>query len=213
MTRVKVCGVTTAADRDAVVDAGADALGVVVDVPVETPREITAERARDLVAGAPPFVTTVLVTMPDAVQQALAVQRVVRADAIQVHDGLAPTYLGGLRRRTDADVVAVVGVDDPEIAAYAAHADALLLDSRDEHGGGGTGERTDWERAAAIVADLDVPVILAGGLTPANVARAVEAVDPYAVDVASGVEATGGEKDPEAVRAFVETAHSAGGRA
>ena len=213
MTRVKVCGVTNAADRDTVVDAGADALGVVVDVPVETPREITAEQARDVVAGTPPFVSTVLVTMPDAVQQALAIQRVVRADAIQVHDGLAPTYLGGLRRRTDADVVAVADVEDPDVEAYAAPADALLVDSRDEAGGGGTGERTDWERAADIVADLDVPVVLAGGLTPANVAGAVEAVDPYAVDVASGVEAAPGEKDPAAVRAFVETARGAGGRA
>lgn len=213
MTRAKVCGVTSTADRDAVVAAGADAVGVIVEVDVETPREITASDAAALVADTPPFVSTVLVTMPDAVQDAITLQRVVGADAVQVHDGLAPEYVGGLRRRIDADVVAVVAVDDPAIEAYAAHADALLIDSRGEDGGGGTGEPTDWQRAADLVAALDVPVVLAGGLTPENVADAVESVDPYAVDVASGVERTGGVKDPEAVRAFVSAAHGTEGHA
>ncbi|MEF8855583.1 MAG: phosphoribosylanthranilate isomerase, partial [Haloarculaceae archaeon] len=209
-TRAKVCGVTSAGDRDAVVSAGADALGVIVEVDVETPREITASVAADLVAGTPPFVSTVLVTMPAAVQDAVTLQRVVGADAVQVHDGLAPEYLGGLRRRIDADVVAVVGIEDPDIEAYAAHADAILIDSRGENGGGGTGEPTDWQRAADLVDALDVPVVLAGGLTPENVADAVVAVAPYAVDVASGVERTGGVKEPEAVRAFVSEAHRTG---
>ena len=89
MTRVKICGLTTAADRDAAVAAGADALGFVVDVAVDTPREISPETAADLVAGAPPFVTTVLVTMPAAVQAAVRLQDRVEADAIQVHGDLA----------------------------------------------------------------------------------------------------------------------------
>ena len=213
MTRVKVCGVTSQSDRDAVVEAGADALGVIVDVSVETPREIDAGEAERIVDGTPPFVSTVLVTMPSAVQDALAIQRVVRADAIQVHDGLPPEYVGGLRRRTDAAVIAVVGVDDPDIDDYAAHADAVVVDARGDDGGGGTGETIDWERAAALVDDLDVPVVLAGGLTPENVAEAVATVDPYAVDVASGVERTGGEKDHDAVHVFVDAAHRAGGHA
>ena len=213
MTRVKVCGVTTAADRDAVVDAGADALGVIVDVPVDTPRAVDAGQAAVLVDGAPPFVSTVLVTMPEAVQDVLALQRVVGADAIQVHDGLAPEYVGGLRRRTDADVLAVVAVDDPAVEAYAAHADAVLVDARGEDGGGGTGEPVDWDRAATLVASLDAPVVLAGGLTPVNVAAAVETVRPYAVDVASGVERAGGRKDHDAVERFVATARRAGGAA
>ncbi len=213
MTRVKVCGVTNAADRDAVVAAGADALGVIVDVPVDTPREIDEERAEALVDGTPPFVSTVLVTMPRAVQDVLDRQRVVGADAIQVHDGLAPAFVGGLRRRTAADVLAVVDVDDPAIREYAAQADALLVDARGENGGGGTGETVDWERAGALVDDLDTPVVLAGGLTPENVAEAVGSVEPYGVDVASGVERTGGEKDVEAVDSFVANARAAGGTA
>jgi phosphoribosylanthranilate isomerase len=210
MTRAKICGVTNAADRDAVVAAEADAVGVVVDVPVETPREIDAERAADLVAGTPPFVSTVLVTMPSAVESALALQRRVGADAVQVHDGLSPAFVGGLRRRTDAAVLAAVDPDDPAIDDYAARTDALLVDARGRNGGGGTGETVDWDRAATLVADLEGPVVLAGGLTPENVGEAVDAVDPYGVDVASGIERAGGEKDHDAVRSFVATAQRAG---
>lgn len=208
MTRAKVCGVTTAADRDAVCAAGADAFGVIVDVPVETPRAVDPETAAALVAGAPPFVTTVLVTMPTTVQDAAALQRTVGADAIQVHGTLAPPFLGGLARRTDAAVIGTVAVDDPALDTYASHVDALLVDSTDDEGGGGTGEPVDWDRAAAVVANVDVPVVLGGGLTPATVERAIETVAPHAVDVASGVERAGGVKDHDAVRAFVETAHA-----
>ena len=201
MTRVKICGVTREADRQAVVAAGADAVGVIADVPVDTPREVTAERAGDLVAGVPPLVTSVLVTMPASVQDAVVLQREVAADALQVHATLPPEKVGGLGARVDASVVAAVDVDD-DLAGYAAVADALLVDSTDEQGGGGTGETVDWERTRERVADLAVPVVLAGGLTPDNVAAAVEAVDPFAVDTATGVEREGGVKDHDAVRAF-----------
>ena len=205
MTRVKICGVTREADREAVVAAGADAVGVIADVPVDTPREVTAERAGDLVATVPPLVTSVLVTMPDSVQGAVTLQREVAADALQVHATLPPEKVGGLRARVDASVVAAVDVDD-DLAGYAAVADALLVDSTDEQGGGGTGETVDWERTRERVADLEVPVVLAGGLTPDNVAAAIETVDPFAVDTATGVEREGGVKDHDAVRAFVSAA-------
>jgi len=210
MTRVKLCGITDAADRDAAVDAGAHALGFIVDVPVDTPREIDAERAATLVDGTPPFVTTVLVTMPEAVQPAARLQERVNADAVQVHRGLEPEFVAGLRERADARVVAVVDPNADDVAAYAAAADAILVDTPSAEGGGGTGETHDWDRTADLVADLDVPVVLAGGLTPDNVADAVEQVDPDAVDAASGVEARGGEKDHDAMRAFVRAATNAG---
>ncbi|MEF8783619.1 MAG: phosphoribosylanthranilate isomerase [Haloarculaceae archaeon] len=205
MTRVKICGITRGADRDAAVAAGADALGFIVDVAVDTPREIEAARARDLVDGVPPFVSTVLVTMPDAVQDAVSLQETVGADAIQIHGTLAPTFVGGLRERVDADVLVAVG-PDADLAAYAEVADALLIDSVDEEGGGGTGETHDWEATRGAVDGLDAPVVLAGGLTPKNVGDAIGAVTPYGVDTASGVEREGGIKDHEAVRAFVASA-------
>ena len=206
MTRVKVCGVTREADREAVVDAGADAVGVISGVPVDTPREVPAERAADLVAGVPPLVTSVLVTRPDRVQAAVALQREVAADALQVHASLPPEKVGGLRARVDASVVAAVDAG-ADLAGYAEAADALLVDSTDEQGGGGgTGETVDWERTRERVAGLNVPVVLAGGLTPDNVAEAIETVGPFAVDTATGVEREGGVKDHDAVRAFVGAA-------
>jgi phosphoribosylanthranilate isomerase len=208
MTRVKICGLTRERDRDAAVAAGADAIGVVVDVPVDSPRAITAERAATILSGVPPFVTGVLVTMPDAVQEAVVLREQVGADAIQVHGTLSPEFVGGLRERTEADVLAAVGPEDAR--AYADVADAVLVDSLDDAGGGGTGETHDWDRARELLARLDVPLVLAGGLTPSNVADAVETVDPYAVDTASGVEQSGGIKDHEAIDAFVAAARDGG---
>jgi phosphoribosylanthranilate isomerase len=206
MTRVKICGVTDEKDRDAVVAAGADAVGVIHGVPVDTPREVDAETAETLVDAVPPFVTSVLVTMPTTVQEAVKRVDAIEPDAVQVHDGLSPAELGALDSRITQTIVAVVEADAPDIEDYAAHVDALLVDSVDAEGGGGTGETHDWERTRDLVDSLDVPVVLAGGLTSENVAEAVEMVDPFAVDVASGVESSGGTKDHDAVERFVRNA-------
>ena len=203
VTRVKLCGITRAADRDAAVAAGADALGFIVDVPVDTPREIAAEHAAQLVEGVPLFVTTVLVTMPDSVEAAVTLYRDVGADALQVHGSLSPGELGGLGERFDGDLLVAVDVHDDRVAEYAAPADLLLVDSTDDRGAGGTGETHDWERTRSLVAELGTPVALAGGLTPDNVGEAVATVEPYAVDTASGVEQEGGVKDHDALEAFV----------
>lgn len=212
-TRVKVCGITNPEDRDAVVAAGADAVGLIAGVTVDTPREITLDEACDLAGGVPPLVSSVLVTMPD--DAATARERVtrVRPDAVQVH-GLDPGEVAALVDSLDggdgpsASVVAAVDAesDATTLSAYADAADALLVDSVDEDGGGGTGRTHDWELTRERVADLETPVVLAGGLTPDNVAEAVATVDPFAVDVATGVERSGGVKDHDAVRAFVRTA-------
>jgi len=204
MTRVKLCGQTTASDLAAAVDAGADAVGVIADVSVDTPREVTVERARTLLAQVPPFVTGVLVTMPGCTEEATDLVESVDPDAVQVH-GQSPDETRLLRATLDRPLVPAVDVAD-DVTAHAPHADAVLLDSTDEQGGGGTGEVHDWDRASDLVESLDVPVVLAGGLTPANVAAAVERVDPFAVDVASGVESAGGAKDHDAMRQFVAAA-------
>jgi len=207
MTRAKVCGITREADLRAAVDAGADAVGVICDVPVDTPREVSPERAADLVAAVPPFVTSVLVTMPDSAAAAADLVDRVGPDAVQAHGDLPPAAIADLRDAVDAAVIKSVDAAEPErAAAYDGVADALLVDSVDESGGGGTGETHDWERTREATRDLESPLVLAGGLTPANVADAVRAVDPFAVDVASGVERAPGEKDHDAVRAFVERA-------
>lgn len=210
MPRVKVCGFTREEDVAAATQAGVDAVGAVVDVPVETPREVSPEHARRLFAGVPPFVTSVLVTMPETVDEATALADTVEPDAVQVHGGLTPQEVAELTDAIDATVIVAVDAEQVDSAhQYAAVADAVLVDSTDDSGAGGTGRTHDWERSRSLREELDVPLVLAGGLTPDIVADAVDAVDPYAVDVASGVEAEGGIKDHVAVADFVRAARSA----
>jgi len=106
-------------------------------------------------------------------------------------------------------VIAAVDVDEDAIEAYAAAASALLVDSTDADGGGGTGRTHDWDRSRELRESIETPLILAGGLTPKNVTEAVETVEPFAVDTASGVEQTGGEKDHDAVEQFTRRAQQA----
>ncbi|MFQ3318923.1 MAG: phosphoribosylanthranilate isomerase [Natronomonas sp.] len=207
MTRAKICGITSRDDLDTAVAAGADAVGFIVDVSVDTPREISAKRAVELARAAPPFVTTVLVTMPETPEATVELASRVQPDVVQIHGDLTPGDLAFLSAKIHGDVVKAVS--PAEAAEYDTVADALLVDSLDETGAGGTGETHDWEATRDLVETLESPVVLAGGLTPENVADAVERVRPFAVDVASGVESEPGRKDAEAVGAFIR---GAGGR-
>ena len=210
MVRVKICGVTDDADLRAVERAGADAVGVVADVPVDTPRAVSLEAAARLFDAAPPFLTTTLVTMADTAAEATAAADAVGADVLQLHTDLTPEKLRSVREATAGTLVAVVDAADPERArAVAPAVDGVLVDSIDDSGAGGTGETHDWDATGEVVSTLDAPVILAGGLTPDNVAAAVETVRPFAVDVATGVERSGGRKDHDAVQSFVANAAGA----
>lgn len=207
MTRVKVCGITREADRQVAVDAGADALGFITDVPVDTPREVSPERTRELVRGVPPFVTSVLVTMPTDPERTVDLVADVNPDVLQVHGELSADDLAYLAAMVDAAILKTVDAADLDAAhRYDELADALLVDSTDDAGAGGTGRTHDWDATRALREEVRSPVVLAGGLTPENVADAVETVEPFGVDVASGVEASGGEKDPDVVWAFVRNA-------
>lgn len=208
MTRVKVCGQTRKADVAASIEAGVDAVGVIADVPVDTPREVDVEAAEDLLAAVPPFVSGVLVTMPDSPERALDLVNAVSPDVLQVHAGMDVEALETLAGELQMPLL--VGADAnsslQDLEQHARTAEALLLDSRDESGGGGTGRTHDWERAREITEAVSVPVVLAGGLTPENVGAGVRTVDPFAVDVATGVEESGGLKDHTAVERFVAAA-------
>jgi phosphoribosylanthranilate isomerase len=192
MTRIKVCGITSRDELDAVVRAGVDAVGFVTEVPVETHRKLTREETRGLVKATPPFVTTVAVTMPEDEDDAEALARETGADAVQVHNGV-----GVEGAAEHAKVIERTEFEEPSDAA-----DAVIVDSTDAQGAGGTGETTDWEAAARFVDETTLPVVLAGGLEPSNVAEAVERVGPYAVDVSSGVERNE-TKDDVLVEKFV----------
>ena len=208
-TRVKICGLTNPADRDLAIDAGADALGFISQVPVETPRELPLAAVKKLASAVPPFVTTVLVTAPESISEAVSSHERTQTDAVQIHGSLSPEELEELRAHVDAAIIVAVDVTSPDstLSAYAASADALLVDSATM---GGTGKTHDWERARALRARFETPLILAGGLTPENVAEGIKQVSPFAVDVATGVERDGGKKEPEAVRTFISRAEVSG---
>jgi phosphoribosylanthranilate isomerase len=213
MTRVKICGLTTPTDVETAIAAGADALGFITDVPVDTPREVDSTTAADLVAAVPPFVTTTLVLMPEESGHAVDLARTIQPDVLQLHCDFDPAELQFVRAESSTKLVVAVDADDPDRARELDDvADALLVDSTTEEGAGGTGETHDWAATRDLAAALDSPVVLAGGLTPGNVAEAVETAEPYGVDVASGVESGDGEKNAEAVHSFVSAVRRADSR-
>jgi phosphoribosylanthranilate isomerase len=207
MARVKVCGLTRGADLEATVEAGADAVGVISEVPVDTPREVDPAKAAELLADVPPFVTATLVTMPASPERAVELVRTVGPDAVQLHGEWTPDEIGYIRAETERKVLLAVDADDPiQAEEFDGVADALVVDSTRDSGAGGTGETHDWGMTGELAARLTVPVVLAGGLTAENVGEAVRAADPFAVDVSSGVELSEGRKDHNAVARFVANA-------
>lgn len=203
--RVKICGHTTPEGINVSVAAGADAVGVITGVPVESPRAVPKDRAAALFEAVPPFVTRVLVTMPETPAEAVEVIGSLDIDAVQIHASLSPAGVTTVTTETDVQVLVAVDVEDTQAQEYAAAADAVLVDSLGDDEAGGTGEVHDWAGTRRLVKTLPAPVILAGGLTPQNVGQAVETARPYGVDVASGVEAQPGRNDPELVTRFIET--------
>ena len=207
MARVKICGLTRGADLRAAVDAGADAVGVISEVPIDSAREVDPATAAELLADVPPFVTATLVTMPDSAERAVELLRTVGPDAVQLHGEWTPDEIRYIRAETERKVLLAVDADEPARAEeFDAVADALVIDSTDESGAGGTGETHDWAATGDLATRLTSPVVLAGGLTADTVAEAVRVADPFAVDVASGVELSEGRKDHNAVARFVANA-------
>ncbi|TQV67693.1 phosphoribosylanthranilate isomerase [Exilibacterium tricleocarpae] len=203
--RVKICGITSAVDAAAAVAAGADALGLVFWEP--SPRSITPAQARDIAASVGPF--TALVGLFVDPEKAL-VERVLAAvplHLLQFHgdepraycEQFQRPYLKALRMRADLEVeAAMAGYDS---------ATGILLDAYRPGVPGGTGATFDWARVPRGNSER---LILAGGLTAANVGEAVERTRPYAVDVSGGVELAPGRKDPQKVAAFITAAKGAG---
>jgi phosphoribosylanthranilate isomerase len=183
--------------------AGADALGFVVEI--EPSRHcLSAGQAAQLIKMVPPFTKSVAVIAPQDVDGAVQLARQTGADILQIHASLSAAEIAKLKGRVRQKLVAglAAGSSLEQAQSYAQSADALLLDTLAGGKLGGTGAVHDWNKSAKLARSLKVPVILAGGLNPGNVAAAIEKVRPYAVDASSGLE-TSGKKDPEKVAAFV----------
>jgi len=197
-TRVKICGVTRLEDAQLAVELGAAALGF--NFYPLSPRYIEPAAARAMVRQLPPFVTAVGIFADETdAGQVISRAREAGVTALQVHGPRFPVLHELLSAFTLVVAVAVREGFKPEELGKI-ESNAYLLDAFDPERPGGTGKTFDWK--AAREAKQYGPIILAGGLTPANVARAVREVQPFAVDVASGVESTLGIKDPAKLRAF-----------
>jgi phosphoribosylanthranilate isomerase len=223
---VKICGITNIEDAMDAVAAGADALGFVF-CPA-SPRHVTLAKAREIIALLPPLLAKVAVLVnptPELVMEAI---RMAGFNTIQFHGEESPEWIQALALHSisSADHTPLVPPHDAagrlrvhgikavrirnqdSVASLAPYrTDAWLLDAYVAGNRGGTGASFNWDLAIAA-GEFHRPIVLAGGLTPENVAQAVQRVRPHAVDVSSGVEAAPGKKDSDKVRAFIAAAKS-----
>lgn len=203
MTRIKICGITREQDVLAVANSGADALGLVFYE--KSPRHVSVQQAAKLVRAVSPFVTVVGLFVNPSVDYVREVLSKVPLDILQFHGEEAPEFCTQFGKPYLKAIRVKPGVDLIQCASRYAGAQGLLLDAYIEGTQGGTGESFDW---SLIPHDLPLPVILSGGLHAGNVAQAIRQVQPYAVDVSSGVEASKGIKDAVKVAAFIKEVKS-----
>lgn len=204
-TRIKICGVTRPDDARAAAAAGADAIGLVFYAG--SPRALNLDAARAAAAALPPLVSRVALFLDPSAADVQTIVDALRPDLLQFHGGESPEFCG--RFGVPYMKAVPMGDERADPAAYAARfadAAALLLDGHRPGEAGGRGKGFGWEERHG---GHDLPVVLAGGLTPDNVAEAVRDVRPYAVDVSSGVESAPGVKDSARIRAFAEAVREA----
>ena len=204
--RVKICGVTTVEDGLMAVEAGADAVGLVLWGA--SPRAITVEQARSIASALPAGVDRVGVFVDPAREEVARAVAEIGLDVVQLHGQEPPEMCRGLGARVWKAIGVGAGFRAEDALRYEAVADGILVDTRVAGAApGGTGRVFDWSVARSLRGRVRF-LVLAGGLRPDNVAEAVVAVAPDGVDVSSGVESAPGRKDRERVRAFVRAARS-----
>jgi phosphoribosylanthranilate isomerase (EC 5.3.1.24) len=212
----------SAEDIELAVSFGADAVGFITEVPVNTPRKLNAQTAAELVKTIPFFVDSVIVIMPASGQDALDLIGKVNPDVVQLHNELSAEEIEIIRDGTHQKIIRTftIPVESRELPSDLMKQvdalldndliDGILLDSGKAGATGGTGMVHDWSISRQVVENTKAPVILAGGLKPDNVRDAVKEVRPFAVDTASGVESNG-KKDPAKVCRFIEEARCING--
>jgi len=196
--RVKICGITSVADAQLAVKAGADAIGLVFYAP--SPRAVSISQAREIAASVGPFVTLVGLFVDADKAFVREVLANVALHVLQFHGDESPEfceqferpYMKAIRMRPELDVAQAI--------EHYASAAAILLDAYRPGVPGGTGETFDWQRVPVQAAR---PLILAGGLTPENIALAVQSTQVYGVDVSGGVESAPGKKDAHKIEQFI----------
>lgn len=206
MVKVKICGIKSEEDLHTAVEAGVDAVGFVVDVP-RSARNLPLKQAKKLMDQVPRNTDSVAVTAFSSLKRVSEICWELRPSFIQLH-GITSRSLNenrlpyGTRTIVAVDATAPHALEQAE--SHSAFADALLVDTSEGEGLGGTGRVHNWNLSRRIRDAIQpVPVILAGGLTPENVGHAIRIVKPYGVDVSTGVESKPGIKNPIRVAEFV----------
>jgi phosphoribosylanthranilate isomerase len=208
--KVKICGITRKKDLITSVNAGADALGFVVNAP-SSPRSLTMEKAGKLMRQTPIFIDKVAVTVPNSLDILIRVYERLKPSSIQIHGSAQLNGVAIREKLGGVNLIRAISVNSNKAIRNAVEVsksfDAVLVDSFTRGKHGGTGVVHDWRLSKSIrQAIKPKPLILAGGLKPENVIDAIRLVQPYAVDVSSGVESRPGVKDPRKVYEFVEKA-------
>lgn len=206
MLNIKICGITNSEDAFAAIDFGADALGFVF-YP-KSPRAVTPEKAKDIISSLPPFVTIVGVFVDMENIEVEEIASFTGLNVIQLHGSESPEYCNKIANKKIIKAFRIRELSDLAPLSRYKTVSAFLLDTYAPKEIGGTGRIFNWE--IAIEAKKFGKMILAGGLTPENIGEAIRFVQPYGVDVASGVEGLQkGRKDHKKLRSFIEKARSA----
>lgn len=205
---VKICGITNAEDARIAIDAGADALGF--NLWPKSKRYVDLRQARHWIEALPQTVNKIAILVDPSLDEALAVSALPFITGLQLHGRETPRFCARLAAEGIRFGKALPATDEVACNSASSFSTAtIILDSISGGNFGGTGTAFPWTIAAAFVAaHRDLRVVLAGGLTPANVVEAVRVVRPFAVDVTSGVEASPGRKDARLLRSFIDAARA-----
>jgi len=198
MTRVKICGIKNLNDAIFAVDYGADAIGFVFAKSI---RKVSKEKTRAIIRKLPPFITTVGLFVNETEEKIEAACRFCGLNAIQLHGNEPPNVINKLKNYKTIKAFRIQSEKDiSPIKKYKPN--AILLDGYSENKMGGTGTTFDWTIVKKI--RTSIPIIVAGGLTHLNVSLAIKIVNPYGVDVSSGVESMPGKKDRKLIKKFID---------
>jgi len=205
MTEIKICGITNIEDACFAAASGADAIGFIFHPP--SPRYVTPETVKKIIEELPDAIITVGVFVNMASEEVKRIMNLCRLDMVQLHGAESPAYCRQFPQSQVIKAIALRGEDDlAQLRQYPVK--AMLVDAYDPERHGGTGEPADWALAARIK-EIH-PLILAGGLSLANIQEAIEVVSPDAVDINSGVESAPGHKDHTKIKEIIELVHSLG---
>ena len=200
MVQVKICGINRMTDAEKAVELGADALGFIF---AESPRKITPQKARDIIRRISPFVKTVGVFVNEQPVKIREIMDFCGLDLVQLHGNesvstcsmMGPKVIKAFRVQGEETLM--------QIAHYKDHVSAILLDTYQKGIDGGTGKTFDW-RLALKAKNIGIPLVLSGGLGPDNIAEALKRVNPFAIDVSSGIEIMPGIKDHGRMRILMD---------